>query len=225
MATIYLAIDEVDGLTLPLGQIKGLSDSEASLRTAGFDATTYTGNRLSTVDDQAAGWDNDVEPGWYLTATNTVADTLPSTDLADLRQAIRDFQAQVLQWYAAVNALAVGQPADRVADGRRRLYEALGAVYLFSTNTANSLADRKLFASNMRFGAADITKADDFYASTVSVLGGDDPDRTGAVDWHCWVDPTNPGGPRRNLANSAVVNGMVGGATNLLGDYASTIVS
>ena len=234
MATIHLAIDEVTGLTLPFGQIKGLSDSLQGLRDAGFGADPYTGNRITTADDAAAGWDDDVTVGWYLTAANTVAAYVPPTELQDLQDAIRGFQAQVRVWYAAVNELGVGQPAERVTDGRRRLYEALGAVYVYCTNTGNSQTNRKLFATNMTFGALGITKADDFYAADVPILTGDEPERmTGpnmpstAPSWHCWVNPTNPGGERLPLTatENNTVQGQIPASVNLLGDYAADISS
>ena len=74
--TIYFAIDAVDGLTLPNGEIVGIAGDLARLRTNGFDAATYTGNRLAQIEHDAAGWNNACESrltdsgttlhhGWY----------------------------------------------------------------------------------------------------------------------------------------------------------------
>ncbi|MYD94859.1 MAG: hypothetical protein F4Y02_14465, partial [Chloroflexi bacterium] len=64
MATIHLAMDSDPGLALPLGTITALSETEQGLRDAGFAADPYTGTRLTTFDDTAAGWNDAVEPGW-----------------------------------------------------------------------------------------------------------------------------------------------------------------
>ena len=232
MATIYLAIDEVTGLTLPNGEIKGLSDSEANLRTAGFDAITYTGNRLSTIDDQTAGWDDDVEPGWFRIGATVVA-AIPPTDLQDLHQSIRDFQSQVVSWGENLNARSIGQPRAKVDEGHDRLFSCLGALYLIANNTAHSQTSRKLFAANLRFGAMDITKVDDFFTASTNPFPPTSAQDATIVDsgesrtrfhtpgivsrWYTWVNITTPG-VRVNLNDSVFVNGNVPTTALLLGE-------
>ena len=229
MATIYLAIDNADGLTLPAGEIVGMSDSEQGLRDAGFAASTYTGNRLTTVDDTAAGWNADAVPGWYLTSRTNVNNyaigpAVPPTDIQDLQNAIRAFQAQVVQWSHELNLKSIGQPQAKVAQGHARLYSALGAMYLICRNTTNSLTDRKAYATLMRRGAADIQKPDDFY--TEDTPSYDEPRRgDNLATWHSWVDISLNPVAQVNLADSVGVTGNIPVGVSFLSDWASTITA
>ncbi len=149
MATIHLAIDQAAGLSLPAGEIRGLSDSVQGLRDANFDAATYTGNRLTSVDDAAGDWNSDVEPGWFLLERTSATDyslgrIIPPTDVQDVRNAVRAFQAQVIAWSRELTDRGVGQPRAKVEQGHDRLYAGLGATYLVCTNTTRISITGKL---------------------------------------------------------------------------------
>ena len=230
MATIHLAIDSADGLTLPAGEIVGLSDSLQGLRDAGFAAATYTGGRITTIDDTAGSWDSDAVPGWYLTARSSatnfaLSDRLPPSDVEDVRNAVRAFQAQVIAWSKELNDRAVGQPRVKVRQGHDRLYSGLGATYLNCNDTSIPINDRKAFATLMRFGALDITKVDDFYTEDTGSF--DEPQgRDGtAADWYAWVDVEANPVARVNLLSSVTVNGAIAADVNLLSDWAADITA
>ena len=227
MATIHLAMDAAAGLTLPAGLIRGLSDSEQGLRDAGFAAATYTGARLTTLDDAAGDWNADVQPGWFLTERTSATDyalgqVIPATDLDDLREAVRAFQAQVIQWSMELNARAVGQPQAKVDQGHARLYSGLGAAYLICRDTARDVNDRKQFATLMAFGAADIRKPDDFYSQDTPTYA--EPERGDATaQWHAWVNIEANPIAQVNLADSVAVVGNIATDVNLLADWAADL--
>ena len=70
MATIYAAIDPVDGHTLPDGEMVGLDDSAQGLINQGFAAATYSAsnNRLAEIDDTTENWNNDCIVGGSFSA-------------------------------------------------------------------------------------------------------------------------------------------------------------
>ena len=224
MATIHLAIDTETGLTLPSGTIKGLSESLQGLRDAGFATDPYTGNRLTTVDDAASGWDNDVQPGWrLLTRTSatvyTMGATIPPTDLDDLKDAWRAFQHQVVSWSAELIHRGVSQKPDKVTQGHERLRHSLGAMYLICRNSTHSSANRKIWATNMRTGALQIRSVDDFYTTDTTQFP---PSAEGSYGvhgvnsrWYCWVDISSPA-TKLLLNNSVYVEGNIPTSVNLL---------
>lgn len=228
MATIHLAIDAEAGLTLPAGQIVGLSDSLQGLRDAGFSNSPYNGNRRTTIDDAASGWNSDVVPGWMLRSRTsaTVYELGPNvaiSDLEDMRNAIRDLQAQVIAWSRELNDRAVGQPRAKVRQGHDRLYSGLCATYLNCRNTTYSAANRKAYANLMRFGALDITKVDDFYTEDTGSFA-EPPNRgESTAEWYTWVNITANPIERVNLVNSVRVIGDVPVSVNLLGDWPADI--
>ena len=72
MTTIHMALDAIDTdftLAARYGRIVGMALSLEGLRAAGFSAGTYTGNRLSTIEHDASGFNSDCQPGWYRTPT------------------------------------------------------------------------------------------------------------------------------------------------------------
>ena len=229
MATIHLAMDQADGLTLPLGRIVGLSASLQGLRDAGFAAATYTGSRITTVDDAAGDWNDDAVPGWYLTARASATDyalgaVIPPSDVEDVRNAVRAFQAQVIAWSRELDLKAVGQPRAKVDQGHDRLYSALGASFILCRDTNYSINDRKAYATLMRFGSLDVAKVDDFYDRDTGTFIA--PTSRGTSEtWHTWVDMSQDPVVRVNLLNSVTVTGSIAADVNLLSDWASTITS
>ena len=225
--TIYMAIDQADGLTLPDGEIVGLTDNLTRLRTNGFDATTYTGNRLAQVDESTNNWnsacqarivdasDNTIENGWYI-VSGAVKPTVPSSELQDLKDACRGWQQQVVAWNEGLILRGIGQHRNKVAQGHDRLYSGSGAVYLYANNTSHSLANRKIFVANMSTGAMDIRKVDDFYTEDTGNFP-DVPERGTSGNWFCWVDPASPG-DKLNLIDSETITGTIAASVNLLGD-------
>ena len=225
--TVYFAIDAVSGLSLPDGEIVGLTSDLARLRTNGFDATTYTGNRLAQIDESAAGWnnacqpritdssDNTLESGWYW--VNGVVTPTFSNELDDLKDALYTWQQQVLRWTADLQTHGVAQPPAKEAQGRARLLSACGYIYLICNDTSHSLANRKILVANMTTGAQDIRKVDDFYSTDTT----DFPPSTGTHNtfgqnssWHAWVDIAAPSTKIRLSATQATVSGNI--ASNVL---------
>lgn len=229
MATIHLAMDAETGLALPLGTIKGLSESVQGLRDAGFAADPYTGTRLTTIDDTAAGWNHDVQPGWkLLTRASATAYTLgaviPPTDLDDLQDAIKAFQAQVVAWSRDLIHRGVAQPRAKVEQGHDRLYSALGAVYLVARNASHTAANRKIWVANLTTGAQDIRKVDDFYSSDTGSFA-EPPARGTAGDWYAWVNIANPS-VKLALTSSVAVTGIIPANVDLLDpDWVDAITS
>ena len=227
--TIYFAIDTVNGLTLPNGEIVGIADDLARLRTNGFDAATYTGNRLAQIEHDASGWNNACEArltdsgttlhhGWYW--IGGAVKPSYSTDIADLKAAIRGFQSQVVGWSQELVHRGVGQTRAKVDQGHDRLLSALGACYLICRNTSHSQTNRKIWISNMTTGANDIRKVDDFYSSDTATFppNGETVNTFGAVsNWYCWIDISAPG-TKLNLASSVAVSGTIPTSTVLLAD-------
>ena len=218
MAIIHLAIDQVAGLTLPSGEIKGLSDSVQGLRDANFDATAYTGNRLSMIDDASAGWDSDVVPGWFLVGA-AVQPFVPLTDLDELKNDIKAFQSQVSAWSEELSARGVAQKPTKVTQGQERLRNALGAAYLICRDTNHSAANRKIWVTNMRTGALQIQTVDDFYATDTADFppAGQTVGEPGDANsrWYCWVNITAPA-TKLLLTASVFVTGNVPTDVNLL---------
>lgn len=228
MATVYFAIDAADGLSLPDGLIVGMSDSLTVLRSNGFAAGTYTGNRLAQIDHEAAGFNADCQPrllgsdgttvlrnGWYWIGGETKARI--ESELLDLQEAIRTYQRQVVAWNAELIARGVGQPPGKVTQGHNRLYSSLGYIYLISRDSSNSLADRKILVANMTTGAQDIRKVDDFYTADTGTSFDAPPRGESTSRWTGWVAIANPG-TKLLLANSVEIVGNVPVAVNLLGD-------
>ncbi len=227
--TVYFAIDNADGLTLPNGEIVGMSFSEANLRANGFDASTYnaTNNRLAEIEDDDNGFNSNCEPrlvvdgatirnGWYWINGETKA-SIPPSDLDDLKQAIRTYQRQVVAWNGELVARGVGQPIAKVQQGHNRLYSSLGYIYVVCRNSSHSLADRKILVANMTTGANDIRKVDDFYTEDTGAFAEPGARGNTARDWYSWVDISDPS-TKLNLTASVSVSGAIATDVNLLGD-------
>ena len=167
--------------------------------------------------------------GPFLTRTSATNFTLdsarPLTDLDDVRQGVRDFQSQVIAWSRELNERGVAQPRSKIDQGHDRLYSGLGASYLVCRDTGISINNRKSFITLMRFGAADITKVDDFYTEDTGTFGPVPARGTTAGDWYAWVDVSANPVARVNLVDSVAVNGAIAADVNLLGDWASTITA
>ncbi len=224
MATIHLAMDAETGLTLPLGQIKGMSDSKQGLRDAGFAADPYTGTRITTIDDTASDWNADAQPGWLLLSRTSATDyalgtSMPRTDLDDLRDAWRAFQRQAAAWGAELTSRGIAQEPDKSTQVRERLRHALGAMYNVCHDTSLTATVRKGWATSMLRGPAGVTKVDDFYTTDTTVFPPTDGASYGeqgrSSRWFAWVDPTDPG-TRLALPASVRVDGTVPANVNLL---------
>lgn len=219
--TIYVALDSIDGQTLPTGRIVGINRTVAGLTAAGFAAPTYTtgNNRVVAIDEtDDAVWDNDCVPGWFLVG-GVVQFTTPVTDLEGLREDIRAAQAQIKAWAVGLDAPAVGQPLAKVQQGHARLYSGLGALYIVCTDATRTIPYRKAYAGLLRQGAADVIKPEQFYSLDTGSF--DEPERgDSAIDWWSWVSaPDAPGVPaRENIGSNTVIRGNVPAAVQLIGD-------
>ena len=218
--TVFMAIDQFTGLTLPDGQIAGLAKTRAGLRTAGFDSGTYAGNRIGSIDEtDSSVFDNDVTPGWFFIGGETVS-ALPNSELDDLRIAIKMWQLQVVAWAEELIARGVAQTPAKVEEGQERLRSACGYVWLVCRDSSHSLANRKILVSNMTTGAQDIRKVDDFYSTATQPFPPNDGASSQNVfgtnsRWYSWVSISAPG-TKLDLDSSAHVEGTVPAGTLLL---------
>ena len=86
---MYIALDPtgITGHDLPTGWVVGMNSTEAGLRAAGFDATTYTGNRIVNVDESTAAWNKDAAIGWFW-HNGALKRELPLTNAAQVQRDI-----------------------------------------------------------------------------------------------------------------------------------------
>ena len=173
--TIHLAVDSVAGVALPNGEIVGIAETAQGLVDQGFSASTYTGNRVSTIDEtDSSVWDNDCVPGWYLVG-GEVQFNVPVSDLERLKAAYRRLHRQLNDWADGLDALSRGQPVAKVQSGHDWLYYAKYAAYLFANNltsTSNGGTAQNPRSVNVRIGwagalaqgALGVTSPAQFYA-------------------------------------------------------------
>ena len=220
--TVYFAIDAVNGLTLPDGEIVGLTSDLTRLRTNGFDAATYTGNRLAQIDENAAGWNsacqpritdssnNVIENGWYW--VNGVVVPTFSSELDDMKNEIYNWQNQALIWTAGLQTRGVVQPPAKEAQGRARILSSGGYIYLVCNNSSHSLTDRKIMVANTATGAQDVRKVDDFYSTDTGTFppsGGTHNTFGVTSSWHNYIDIADPSTKLRLSDTQAVVMGNI----------------
>ena len=172
--TLYLAVDQVKGISLPNGKIAGIAETSAGLVAQGFSSRTYRGNRVSTIDETDDGvWDNDCEPGWYYNGGSVQLDA-PQTDIQRLKSAYRVFHRQINNWADGLDALSRGQPLSRVNAGHDWLYFAKCAGFLIASNLTSASAGgsavtrsvnvRIGWARAMTQGALNVASPAQFYA-------------------------------------------------------------
>ena len=212
VATFHLALDAIDSdftLAARYGEIVGLALSLQGLRDQGFAAGTYTGNRLSTIEHTAAGWNSDCERGWYRTPNGVQAArpmTQAALDLEAIKNAFRAMHGQLHAWADGLDSLARGQPARLVQAGHNWLYFAHYAAYLVGTNqiagadfASLSGAQRIAWANRVAQGAADVTSPFQFYQREGAIAEGHDL-YDGPTGPATWVRPDNA--TALNLASS-----------------------
>lgn len=103
--TLYLALDTINAQhPLPDGRIVAISDTEQGIRDLGLTAALgYSNDRLRTIDETSADWDEDCLVLWYYvhTATPKVQADQPQTtleaDTATVAADIASFQDAVLR--------------------------------------------------------------------------------------------------------------------------------
>ena len=195
MPNWYMQIDEYPGLTLPSGRIVRMSRDQSAVEDA-----TYTGNRLATFDDTAAGWNNGCIPGWFL--NGSAVQERYSEGLAGLRDAFRTLHQQLHNWADGLDRLARGQAAATVAIGHDFLFRAHQAAYLIGRNsTTYTIAQRVAWANAMATGAADVTSPAEFYQHVL------DDGITGPTGPTAWVNPADA--TKLNLSASQTISGTV----------------
>ena len=204
MATIHFALDAIDSdftLANGWGHIVGLAMSLQGLRDQGFGAGTYTGNRLSTIEHDAAGYNTSCEPGWYRTP-NGVQLARPMTqaasDLEALKNTFRNLHTQLHAWADGLDALSRGQPLRLVQAGHNWLYFEHYAAYLVGTNQIagtvfNNLsqAQRIAWANRTMQGAADVTNPFEFYQREGAIPQANTALYNGPQEPAVWVRPDN----------------------------------
>ena len=213
MATFHLALDAIDSdftLAARYGRIVGLALSLQGLRDQGFAAGTYTGNRLSTIEHTAAGWNSDCERGWYRTPNGVQAMRPMTTAQAAVQGLIAatiTLHQQLITWDADVAYYAPGHPDWQRVFAHDALASCHGHVYLTATDTSRSAADRTTYCETLLAGASDgqggrIASALQYYAgfTVPSVFrtgyperAGSDSPPTGTTRFYAWADPDTPG--------------------------------
>ena len=204
MTAIHFALDAIDSdftLAARYGHIVGMALSVQGLRDQGFVAATYTGNRLSTIEHDAAGFSADCEPGWYR-SPNGVQIARPMTqatiDLEAIKVAFRGLHTQLHAWADGLDAQSRGQPVRLVQAGHNWLYFAHFSAYLVGTNQiagsdfANlSGAQRIAWAGRMAQGAADVTSPFQFYQREGAITDTSHVFYNGPTGPATWVRPDN----------------------------------
>ena len=203
MATIHFALDAIDSdftLAANYGHIVGMALSLQGLRDQGFDASTYTGNRLSTIEHDASGFNADCEPGWYRTP-NGVQLAMPMTAaalaLANKKAALRGHHNQLHVWSDGIEALKRGQNPRLVRAGEAWLYEAHFGAYLVGTDQLvapfNNLSNAQIiaWANRSAQGAADVTSPFEFYQREGAITDTSHVFYNGPTGPATWVRPDN----------------------------------
>ena len=208
MATFHLALDAIDSdftLATGYGHIVGMSLSEQGLRDQGFGSGTYTGNRLSTIEHDATGFNADCEPGWYRTPNGVQAArpmTAANAALETLKQAFRSLHSQLHGWSDGLDALSRGQPAEAVNTGHDFLFHAHEAAHIIGRDsTTYSQAQRIAWANSMATGAADVQSPQQFYQH----VRDDIP--TAPTVPKAWVRPADA--VKVNLQDAVTISGNV----------------
>ena len=213
MATIHFALDAIDSdftLASNYGHIVGQALSVQGLRNQGFDATTYTGNRLSSIEHTDAGYNADCEPGWYRTPDGVQIArpmTQAARDLEALKSAFRGLHNQLHNWADGLDALGRGQPFRLVNAGHNWLYYAHYASYLIANNQIAgpdfnnlSAAQRIAWANRTAQGAADVTSPFQFYQREGAIPEANTALYNGPQEPTVWVRPNDA--TALNLANA-----------------------
>ena len=213
MTTIHMALDAIDSdftLAANYGRIVGMALSVRALRDQGFASGTYRGNRLSTIEHDAAGYDSGCEPGWYRTPTG-VQLARPATTAQAALDAMIDaggrLHQQLLEWDVDVTFHGPGHPDWQRTFAHDALATCHGHTYLVLTDTSISVADRTTYCETLLAGASDgqsgrIASALQYYAGfTVPRVfrnlyperaGGENPP-SGTTRFYAWCDPATPG--------------------------------
>ena len=211
MTTIHFALDAVDSdftLASNYGYIVGMALNVQGLRDQGFSAGTYTGNRLSTIEHDAAGFNSSCERGWYRTPTG-VQIARPMTAAAIALEAkkntFRNLHGQLHGWSDGLGALSRGQPPRLVTAGQSWLYHMHFAAYLVGTNQCappfDNLSDAQImaWANRSARGAADVTSPFEFYQRE-GAISSDHALYDGPPGPATWVNPSTAAA--LNLASS-----------------------
>ena len=218
MATIHFALDAVDSdhtLANGWGYIAGMALSVQGLRDQGFGAGTYTGNRLSTIEHDAAGYNSNCERGWYRTPTGVQIArplTASAAALEGMIVALERLHQQLLSWAADIILHAPGHPDWQREFASDALSACHGHNYLVMTDTSRSVADRTTYCETLLAGASDgqsgrIASAQQYYVGFTQPgfntprpfrdlyperAGSDNPP-TGTTRFYAWSDPDDPG--------------------------------
>ena len=198
MTAWHLGIDAVSGTALPSGRIARMNRDQSAI------TAPYTGNRLSQIDDQAAGWDDDCVPGWYFYNSGVHEDP-PNNSVEAMKAAFRLLHQQLIEWAVDIDSFSPGHPDWQRQFGHDALASAHGMAYNVAHDHANiTVANRTSWANTMRLGASDgssgvVDSALKFYALfTIPANFRDNyPERTpdpttGVPTFYGWVDPTSP---------------------------------
>ena len=212
MTTIHFALDAVDSdftLANGWGYIAGMGLSVESLRAQGFASGTYLGNRLSTIEHDAAGFNSDCEVGWYRSPTGVqIARPLTAAAQALLakKNALRGLHTGLHGWADGLDTLSRGQPPRLVTAGHAWLYFKHFGAYLVGTNQLvspfNNLSDAQIiaWANRSAQGALDVTSPFQFYQREGSITDTSHMFYNGPTAPATWVRPDNA--TALNLASS-----------------------
>ena len=191
MALWTLAVKNGAGLTGNLGEILALGTDQSAIQ-------AITADAYPQLNDTSGDWDDDVQPGWWLTARGslhgfTLSATRPLSDLETLKREIILLDTQLSEWAIDVERLSPPHRAWQRDFGHDALASGHECSYLICRDTSITIANRTTWCGTMRAGASDgstgrIASAEQFYAlfTTRATFG----------DAHqCWVDPADPSTP------------------------------
>ena len=217
MTAIHFALDAIDSdftLAARYGLIVGMALSVQGLRDQGFRGGIYTGNRLSTIEHDAAGYNGNCEPGWYRTPTGVQIARPMTTNAAALQGMIDAYEKlrnQTLEWDADVAFHGPGHPDWQRVFAHDTLASSLGHNYLVMNDTSISIADRTTYCQTLLAGASDgqggrVDSALSYYAGFTTTgfniprdfrdlyveRAGSAVPPTGTTRFYAWCDPASP---------------------------------
>lgn len=172
------------------------------------------------VTAYAGAVSDDVDLGWWLTATGAGAGTVTAAApaLSDVvrrrRAAARQVHAALEGWTAALAAEGVVHAASVVAIGHDFLFHAHQAVYIMAHRDATAIVSFEAWCAGMARGASDVTSPRQFFERMEA--GGGITAPTGPCAWVRWGHRQSEGfttAIRVPLSEAIAASGVAGPLT------------
>jgi len=208
--TLKLAVDR-DGFAAPDGVIVGIATTLQELRSAGFAADPYAGDRVQDIDEtDATKWDNACQPGWYLSG-GVVVRSRPASTLDLLKADVHAMLDAGDAVRAEITRLGPGEPQEKVDQAHQWMWRARGGSYLTALNRDLTIAQRRAWAAANRLGPTDVLGASlsERVLNYFTHFSGETP-----TDWITFARPADA--VRSTLAAAYVVAGVIADDVDLV---------